>query len=88
MDKAMSRSRNERYQHVDDFIVDIQTVRRRLTPEQQQLTLRNPSTGDATTLTMMRQTLGRAASGLGGPLGIAAVIVFFILLAVLVPMIR
>ena len=88
MDKAMSRSRNERYQHVDDFIVDIQEVCRRLTPEQQQLTLRNPCTGDATTLTMMRQTLGRAASGLGGPLGIAAVIVFFILLAVLVPMIR
>jgi serine/threonine protein kinase len=88
MDKAMSRSRNERYQHLDDFIVDIQAVRRRLTPEQQQLTLRNPCTGDATTLTMMRHAVGRAASGLGGPWGIAAVIVFFILLAWLVHMIR
>ena len=88
VDKAMSRSRSERYQHVDDFIVDIRAVRRRLTPEQQQLTLRNPGASDATTLTMVRQTLARAASGLGGPLGIAAVIVSFILVALLVHMIR
>lgn len=86
--KAMSRSRGERYQRLDDFIVDTRTVRRRLTPEQQQLMLPNPSTGEATTLTMVRQTLARAASGVGWPLGIAAVIVFFILVAVLVQMIR
>jgi serine/threonine protein kinase len=86
--KAMSRSRGERYQHIDDFIVDTRTVRRRLTPEQQQLMLRNPCAEDATTLTMVRQSVARTVTGLGWPLGIAAVIVFFILVALLVQMIR
>jgi len=82
--KAMSRARSDRYQHMDDFIVDIRAVRRRLTPKEQQLTLPSPCTEDASTLTTVGQTPSRAASGVGRPLGIAAIIVFFILVVVLV----
>jgi serine/threonine-protein kinase len=61
--KATSKSRAERYQHVDDFVADIRAARRRLTPEQDRIPLRPFCDETATTRT---GTLLAAAHGLPG----------------------
>ena len=48
-EKVLAKARSERYQHMDDLVTDLRAIRRRLTPEQEAVTIRRTRQPDAAT---------------------------------------
>jgi len=88
LQKAMSKSRSERYQHADDFITDLRVARKRLKPEHENLALRPASSGGAPTRSKTLRSASRLPGGLGWPMAITAVLLFGVLVALFVYMLR
>jgi hypothetical protein len=84
----MSKSRGERYQHVDDFITDLRVARKRLKPEQEDLALRPAISGETSTHSQTLRGAPRLPGGLGWPMAITAIVLFGVLVALFLYMLR
>ena len=84
-EKALAKARSERYQHIDELVTDLRAIRRRLTPEQEAVTIRRTQQPDAATSTLLAQAPPKPATGLGWPMlvAIGAVLVAIVTLLVL-----
>ncbi len=84
-EKALAKSRNERYQHMDDLLTDLRTIRRRLTPEQAGIFVRRMQLSEATQSATPAETTPAPTGGLSWPIlfGIGAVLIAIVTLLVL-----
>jgi serine/threonine-protein kinase len=88
LDKTLSKSRSERYQHVDDLVADLRSVAGRLAPEQHALMVGKSQLTELPTQTVHPPDSKTVRSGLGWPLAAAALVIFAAVVYFLVRMLR
>ena len=84
VEKVLAKARSERYQHMDDLVTDLRAIRRRLTPEQEAVTIHRSRQPDAATATMFPQAPPKPAGGLGWPILVAIVVLLVAVVTLLV----
>jgi hypothetical protein len=84
-EKALAKARSERYQHMDELVTDLRAIRRRLTPEQEAVTVCRNQQAEAATVTVSPQPHPEPKWGLGWPIlaAIGAVLIAVVTLLVL-----
>jgi eukaryotic-like serine/threonine-protein kinase len=84
-EKALAKGRSERYQYIDDLVTDLRAIRRRLTPEQEAVTVCRDQQADVATVTVSPQASPEPTWGLGWPIlaAIGAVLIAVVTLLVL-----
>jgi Serine/threonine protein kinase len=87
-EKALAKARSERYQHIDELVTDLRAIRRRLTPEQEAITVCRDQQPDAPTATAPPQALPEPKWGLGWPILIAIGVVLIAVVSLLVLLMR